>query len=225
MSISRASRNLPSPLSAGLFFFASLVFVAAPVPSGRAQATPAQAAGACYPGAGGSDDPGKRSGRVGRAQRGGDDQRQRAGGHYSRAEGLQCFAGHEFAARFKQWVVFAADAERRLSAGPVPQHGRRRADVHVHQHRRKRRHQDQAGLSIQAQRTMSSGTRRSPSTAMRVSCRSTTTGPSRWACLRATRITAWARGRSPTTSTIILRRTSTCSRPTSSSGSAIPAPW
>ena len=42
MSISRASRNLPSPLSAVLFFFAALVFVAAPVPSGRAQATPAQ---------------------------------------------------------------------------------------------------------------------------------------------------------------------------------------
>jgi hypothetical protein len=40
--ISRASRNLPSPLSAGLFFFAALVFVAAPVPSGRAQATQAQ---------------------------------------------------------------------------------------------------------------------------------------------------------------------------------------
>ena len=42
MLISRASRNLPSPLSAGLFFFAALVFVAAPVPSGRAQATQAQ---------------------------------------------------------------------------------------------------------------------------------------------------------------------------------------
>jgi len=39
LSISRASRNLPSPLSAGLFFFAAFVFVAAPVPSGRAQAT------------------------------------------------------------------------------------------------------------------------------------------------------------------------------------------
>ena len=42
MLISRASRNLPSPLSAGLFFFAALVCVAAPVPSGRAQATQAQ---------------------------------------------------------------------------------------------------------------------------------------------------------------------------------------
>jgi len=39
LSISRASRNLPSPLSAGLFFFVAFVFVAAPVPSGRAQAT------------------------------------------------------------------------------------------------------------------------------------------------------------------------------------------
>jgi hypothetical protein len=36
--ISRASRNLPSLLSAGLFFSAALVLVAAPVPSGRAQA-------------------------------------------------------------------------------------------------------------------------------------------------------------------------------------------
>ena len=42
MLISRASRNLPSPLSAVLFFFAALVFVAAPVPSTQAQAAQAQ---------------------------------------------------------------------------------------------------------------------------------------------------------------------------------------
>ena len=43
MLISRAGRVLPLPLSCGLIFFAALVFVAAPVPPVRAQATPAQA--------------------------------------------------------------------------------------------------------------------------------------------------------------------------------------
>ena len=48
---------------------------------------------------------------------------------------------------------------------------------------------------------------------------------SRWGCLRAIPVSAWAQGRSRTTSTTTSSRTSGCSRRTSSLARATAAPW
>ena len=167
MSISRVGRSMLSALSAGLFISAALSFFVVVVPPGHAQATQPQVAEASdmdelggLSAAAMTND----SGPAGiipvakgfNASMGTTSQHDSSSGwsslltpnvpcrHHSLHSRVQCDAGHKFAARLDQRLVFLPESECRLPSESALQRRCGRAALWIHQGLQEYRHSGQA---------------------------------------------------------------------------------